>query len=261
MSFFSDLIEEISSHDIEDEESSPVDVHTAKSSSYNIASTARNTTSTRNRRHPPNAQQQNNTLDDENDMVNRNIAAPITPSTTAGDDVQQGKHNSSVKSTSSASASNEPEGDVVGQIDQFVMQPAQQGVLYKCRITRDRKGMDRGLFPIYYLHLERDYGKKIFLLGGELIESNKFRFLAFHKATSLGRKRKKSKTSNYIISCDPTDLSRQADGFCGKLRSNVFGTSFTVYDSGSKDDPESHRLDLAAIIYVRHFFIIFLNIA
>lgn len=126
--------------------------------------------------------------------------------------------------------STEPEGDLIGNIDQFVMQPAPQGVLYKCRITRDRKGMDRGLFPIYYLHLERDYGKKIFLLGG--------------------RKRKKSKTSNYIISCDPTDLSRNAEGYCGKLRSNVFGTSFTVYDSGSKDNTENPRQDLAVIIYV-----------
>lgn len=27
--------------------------------------------------------------------------------------------------------------------------------------------MDRGLFPIYYLHLEKDTGKKLFLLAGE----------------------------------------------------------------------------------------------
>lgn len=125
----------------------------------------------------------------------------------------------------------EPEGDVTGQVEQFVMQPAAQGVLYKCRITRDRKGMDRGFYPIYYLHLERDYGKKMFVLAG--------------------RKRKKSKTSNYVISCDPTDLSRDADGFIGKLRSNVFGTSFTVYDNGSKDASSPNlRLDLAVIIYV-----------
>lgn len=65
-----------------------------------------------------------------------------------------------------------------------------------------------------------------------------------------GRKRKKSKTSNYIVSCDPTDLSRNADGFCGKLRSNVFGTSFTVFDSGNKESTENPRLDLAVIIYV-----------
>ena len=48
--------------------------------------------------------------------------------------------------------------------------------------------MDRGLYPTYFLHLEREDGKKLFLLAG--------------------RKRKKSTTSNYIISTDPTDLSR-----------------------------------------------------
>lgn len=33
-----------------------------------------------------------------------------------------------------------------------------------------------------------------------------------------GRKRKKSKTSNYLISVDPTDLSRGGDSYVGKLR-------------------------------------------
>ena len=52
-----------------------------------------------------------------------------------------------------------------------------------------------------------------------------------------------------MISCDPTDLSRQADGFVGKLRSNVLGTSFTVYDNGSKTSADAPRLDMAVIIY------------
>uniref|UniRef100_A0A4W3GDA7 Tubby C-terminal domain-containing protein n=1 Tax=Callorhinchus milii TaxID=7868 RepID=A0A4W3GDA7_CALMI len=58
--------------------------------------------------------------------------------------------------------------------------------------------MDKGIYPTYYLHLERDDGKKIFLMAG--------------------RKRKKSKTSNYLISTDPTNLSRDGDSFIGKLR-------------------------------------------
>lgn len=129
-----------------------------------------------------------------------------------------------------ATANSEPEGEIIGAPEKWVLQPSAQGCLYKCRITRDRKGMDRGMFPLYYLHLEREYGKKVFLLAG--------------------RKRKKSKTSNYIISCDPTDLSRQADGFVGKLRSNVFGTTFFVYDSGSKTNVHDGRQDMAVVIYV-----------
>ncbi|EDW32806.1 GL10151 [Drosophila persimilis] len=219
-----DLIEEISSHELEDEESSPVTVIEQQQTAPHSAN------STHSQRPSTTRQPSFNDTLDEDDYTNRNIAgaAPVRPVGLASSPYKEAGLDGSSMETSNG-AGGESEGDVIGNIDQFVMQPAPQGVLYKCRITRDRKGMDRGLFPIYYLHLERDYGKKIFLLGG--------------------RKRKKSKTSNYIVSCDPTDLSRSADGFCGKLRSNVFGTSFTVFDSGNKDSTDSPRLDLAVIIY------------
>lgn len=104
---------------------------------------------------------------DEDDYTNRNVAgaAPVRPAGPAASPFKDATADGSSNGTGNG-AGGESEGDVIGNIDQFVMQPAPQGVLYKCRITRDRKGMDRGLFPIYYLHLERDYGKKIFLLGG-----------------------------------------------------------------------------------------------
>ncbi|CRK89642.1 CLUMA_CG003384, isoform A [Clunio marinus] len=133
------------------------------------------------------------------------------------------------KSVNNSHSKDEAEGDINGNIEQWVLEPGKQHVLYKCRITRDQKGMDRGLYPIYYLHLERDTGKKVFLLAG--------------------RKRKKSKTSNYVISADPTDLSRQTDGFVGKLRSNILGTSFFMYDNGLKNNIETPRLDLGVVIY------------
>ncbi|XP_069479833.1 tubby protein homolog isoform X3 [Ambystoma mexicanum] len=131
--------------------------------------------------------------------------------------------------------SNEPVIDV-DDLEEFSIRPAPQGVTIKCRITRDKKGMDRGMYPTYYLHLEREDGKKVFLLAG--------------------RKRKKSKTSNYLISIDPTDLSRGGESFIGKLRSNLMGTKFTVYDSGvnpmkttSSLETSSLRQELAAICY------------
>ena len=46
-------------------------------------------------------------------------------------------------------------------VERFVLEPAKEGTLVKCRISRDRKGMDRGLFPTYFLHMERDDGKKV----------------------------------------------------------------------------------------------------
>ncbi|KAM8895242.1 tubby protein homolog isoform 3-T3 [Spinachia spinachia] len=130
---------------------------------------------------------------------------------------------------------NEPAIDV-DDLEEFSLRPAPQGVRVKCRITRDKKGMDRGMYPTYYLHLEREDGKKVFLLAG--------------------RKRKKSKTSNYLISIDPTDLSRGGESFIGKLRSNIMGTKFTVYDSGLNPmksttslEASNLRQELAAICY------------
>ena len=51
--------------------------------------------------------------------------------------------------------------DPTEDLESFVFQPAPQGVTMKCRITRDKKGVDRGMFPTYFLHLERDDGKKV----------------------------------------------------------------------------------------------------
>ncbi|OWK53792.1 Tubby-related protein 1 [Lonchura striata] len=120
----------------------------------------------------------------------------------------------------------------VDNLEEFVLQPAPQGVTVKCRVTRDKRGMDRGLYPTYYLHLDND--KKVFLLAG--------------------RKRKKSKTSNYLISIDPTDLSRGGENFIGKLRSNLMGTRFTVFDNGANPDRANAdwsnvRQELSAVVY------------
>ncbi|XP_068129820.1 tubby-related protein 3-like [Hyperolius riggenbachi] len=145
--------------------------------------------------------------------------------------------------TESASAETIPiaaQSDVgeVGDLKEFALQPAPRGVTVRCRISRVKKGMDRGLFPTYYMHLEKDDTRKIFLLAG--------------------RKRKKSKTSNYLISIDPTDLSREGECFIGKLRSNLMGTKFTVYDDGESPgkgkaagamDTNKMRQELAAVCY------------
>nr|XP_055044220.1 tubby-related protein 1 isoform X2 [Misgurnus anguillicaudatus] len=117
-------------------------------------------------------------------------------------------------------------------LEEFVLQPAPQGITIKCKVTRDKRGMDRGFYPTYYLHLDND--KKVFLLAG--------------------RKRKKCATSNYLISIDATDLSRGGDNFIGKLRSNLMGTKFTVFDNGLNPeralrDMSNARQELAAIIY------------
>ncbi|XP_062577546.1 tubby protein homolog [Saccostrea cucullata] len=112
----------------------------------------------------------------------------------------------------------------------FVLRPAPQGHVMECKIIRDKKANGRSS-PTYFLLLEKADGKEVFLLAG--------------------RKRKKSKTSNYLISTDPTDLSRGGKAYVGKLRTNLLGTQFTLFDNG--DSPKSNygnaRKELVGIIY------------
>ncbi|KAG9350249.1 hypothetical protein JZ751_026603 [Albula glossodonta] len=127
----------------------------------------------------------------------------------------------------------------IEDLEQFALQPAPRDSTIQCRITRDRRGMEKGMYPTYYLHMEKEDGKRVFLMAG--------------------RKRKKCKTSNYLISVDPTNLSRDTDSYIGKLRSNVLGTKFTVYDGGENPEKkpfiketESLRQELAAVCYEKN---------
>uniref|UniRef100_A0A667HSQ8 Tubby-like protein n=1 Tax=Lynx canadensis TaxID=61383 RepID=A0A667HSQ8_LYNCA len=121
-------------------------------------------------------------------------------------------------------------------MEAYVLRPALRGRIVQCRISRDKRGVDKGMFPFYHLYLEAADGRKQFLLAG--------------------RKRKRSKTSNYLISLDPTDLSRDGDNFVGKVRSNVLGTKFTIFDNGVNPErknfvPETTRIreELGAVCY------------
>jgi tubby-related protein 1 len=116
----------------------------------------------------------------------------------------------------------------IGNLKDFVMRPAPEGAAVKCRVSRDKRGMDKTMYPTYSLHLEQeDTGEKVFLLAA--------------------RKRKKSRSSNYLFSTNQTDLSRAGDNYVAKLRSNFLGTSFTVYDDGINPSKRQSRLNRSAI--------------
>uniref|UniRef100_A0A673I611 Tubby-like protein n=1 Tax=Sinocyclocheilus rhinocerous TaxID=307959 RepID=A0A673I611_9TELE len=178
--------------------------------------------------------------DDEAEEPNTESTRPASASSTKSTTVrqtQQPPHKQSHECLPLGSPSAEGSSVEVDNLEEFVLRPAPRGVTVKCRISRDKKGMDRGLYPTYFMHLEREDGKKVFLLAG--------------------RKRKKSKTSNYLISVDATDLSREGESFIGKLRSNLMGTKFTVYDNGTNPsktpgallEETNTRQELAAICY------------
>eukprot|EP01112_Ceratiomyxa_fruticulosa_P014026 TRINITY_DN3990_c0_g1_i1.p1 TRINITY_DN3990_c0_g1~~TRINITY_DN3990_c0_g1_i1.p1 ORF type:complete len:471 (+),score=78.94 TRINITY_DN3990_c0_g1_i1:412-1824(+) len=132
-----------------------------------------------------------------------------------------------------------PQRPVIDLTDmhQFVIRPPPKGGMVQCRIVRE-KGV---LYPQYSLYLE---------------ENNTFLLAA--------RKRKKSKSSNYLISLSRGATSRDSPNYIGKVRSNFVGTEFVIYDSGDAprepgpddiavpgppQDPNSVRQELGAVLY------------
>ncbi|KAK3590562.1 hypothetical protein CHS0354_039692 [Potamilus streckersoni] len=184
---------------------------------------------------PPNVQRGRQEEDDVDD-----VSIPIAPQPTSRTPSSKNLHQdfnlaadqeNDDRSSPGGAAGRSYTPDATENLDEFVLRPAPQGVTIKCRITRDKKGVDRGIYPTYFLHMEREDGKKTFLLAG--------------------RKRKKSKTSNYLVSTDPTDLSRGGDAYIGKLRSNLLGTQFTLFDHGDnpKKGMDTARKELIGIVY------------
>lgn len=121
----------------------------------------------------------------------------------------------------------------------FLMEPGPKNGSILCHIRREKGKLG---YPYYAVYLEAPG-----VMPGSP-EGERFLLSA--------RKRKKSKTSNYLISIDLDDTCRQSANYFGKLRSNFVGTEFTVYDGGVKpsettgapDAPQA-RLELGAVLY------------
>lgn len=52
---------------------------------------------------------------------------------------------------------------VAENLHEFVYKPAPQNMVIKCHIVRDRSGVAKSTNPCYYMQLERESGKKVFL--------------------------------------------------------------------------------------------------
>lgn len=120
----------------------------------------------------------------------------------------------------------------------FLMEPGPKNGSILCHIRREKGKLG---YPYYAVYLEAPG-----VMPGSP-EGERFLLSA--------RKRKKSKTSNYLISIDLDDTSRQSGNYFGKLRSNFVGTEFTIYDCGVKPSEASGpegpqpRCELGAVLY------------
>lgn len=125
-----------------------------------------------------------------------------------------------------------PRGSFNGRNDlrSFLMQPGSKTSQVLCIIQRERSSTK--VFPKYKLLLD---------------DGNRF--------LTSARKRKKSRSSNYVISTDEEDLSRQGGHFFGKLRSNFVGTEFSIFDNGVRAGKSDKypgvrpRQELACVAY------------
>jgi len=109
----------------------------------------------------------------------------------------------------------------------FLMRPGPQGAMVQCYIQRRKTGLGR-IFPTYEIYLK---------------DGDQFLLAA--------RKRKKNKSSNYLISLDKDDLARQSGNFFGKLRSNFIGTEFVLYDKGTNPEKLDEAQKDSSLIQAR----------
>lgn len=109
--------------------------------------------------------------------------------------------------------------------------PLPEGILTQYKLTRQRTHM-LGTYPSFTL-LDKD-----------------------HSFLMAARKRKKSMTSNYLISTDPGHITKESEGVLGKVRAMDMvplspGMLFTIYDGGDNPkalkDREQVREELAFI--------------
>ena len=126
----------------------------------------------------------------------------------------------------------------MSELFEFASQEVSPTQIFQCTIIRDKRGIDRSLYPTYFMYLQmiigggaEDAGDGV--TGGQDAREKVMKHLpgvreaGGTRATRqvfllCGRRRKKSKT--YLIGLDPFDISRI--NCVAKLKSNVIGTQF-----------------------------------
>lgn len=131
----------------------------------------------------------------------------------------------------------------------FVSQEVRESQVFQCTIIRDKRGIDRSLYPTYFMYLQMimggEDGHEEVMEGRPDAREKVMRHLpSMDREASrtsrqvflmCGRRRKKSKT--YLMGLDPFEMSRR--NCVAKLKSNVIGTQFRAvrYDAPSTRFP------------------------
>jgi len=157
-------------------------------------------------------------------------AVPTSPESALGSAPRGFGEPGSRPEPEAAAVESAPIGPYMRDMREFLSRPLPREVgCVACYIERGKPGMFGGQ-PTYSLYTKE--GDR-FLLAG--------------------RKRAGKRTSNYIVTSDKRDLSREGTNFMGKLRGNFMGTEYVVYDNGeapgSRKGAASVRQELALVEY------------
>ena len=85
------------------------------------------------------------------------------------------------------------------------------------------------------------------------------------KLLMTGKRRSGNWTGNYLITVDHDNLKTKSPGYIGKLRSNFWGSTYNLYDSG--ENPSTYpgtakpRENMAGIEYVSRILTHFAGIS
>ncbi|QDZ18240.1 tubby-like protein [Chloropicon primus] len=112
-----------------------------------------------------------------------------------------------------------------------LLRPLEMKKMLQCRMIRKRGIV--GSYPVFEMLLDNVPG---------LPDSKAFLLCA--------RKRKKSKSSYYIISVKREGLTRESEGYIAKLRGNILGSEYTLFKRSNADKGDAEGGDeLLAIRY------------
>lgn len=104
-------------------------------------------------------------------------------------------------------------------LKEFIYTPAPQGLTIKCKITRDKNGLEGGIHPAYYMYYEKDKDKKVHMKETLFMKIILICYwFALKNFILAARKKGLGPTASYIISADPVDIEKTSESFVGKLK-------------------------------------------
>ena len=103
----------------------------------------------------------------------------------------------------------------------FLTSPLPPGILFQCKMIRNRSGIKNRIYPRYELYFE---STNTFLLSSKKKTSNK--------------------TSNYVMSMSKKHVNNYSVEYLGKVRGNFSGSEYIMYDDGLNPKYLQHKGDV-----------------